>query len=302
MKKRTLLNLKLKLNWKSNLKKTLALLLAALISLTLIACAAGSDGKAEPEDLNAAAPNGGDLSFDLNYSQQQSPAENIEDKDNSASDTSALIENPFVSTAVSPISTFSADVDTASYALFRKLASNGYTLRELKNYAANNPLRTEEMINYFDYAYNLPEEDALFGRTASIACSPWNDDTYLMVLGLATEAARDKGANNLVFLIDVSGSMAASDKLPLLKDAFSTLVSSLDERDTVSIVTYSGKEAVVLDGCAGNRDEQIMNAINSLTASGSTNGESGLKKAYELAQKNFIDDGNNRIIMASDGT
>ena len=111
----------------------------------------------------------------------------------------------------------------------------------------------------------------------------------------------EKGANNLVFLIDVSGSMASDDKLPLLKKAFSNLVSALDENDRVSIVTYSGKEEVVLSGCKGNRDEEIMNAINSLEASGSTNGEAGLTRAYSIAKDYFIADGNNRIIMASDG-
>lgn len=210
-------------------------------------------------------------------------------------------ENPFVNVATSPVSTFSADVDTASYALFRKLVNSDYSLTELKKHAQTDILRTEEMVNYFDYNYTLPADGEVFGTTASIAQSPWNDSTYLLMLGLATEAPSDKGSNNLVFLIDVSGSMASADKLPLLKNAFSYLVSALDENDTVSIVTYSGKEEVVIQGCAGNKDEEIMNAIHSLKANGSTNGESGLKKAYEIAAERFIKGGNNRIIMASDG-
>ena len=107
--------------------------------------------------------------------------------------------------------------------------------------------------------------------------------------------------NNLVFLIDVSGSMSSSDKLPLLKKAFSYLVGSLKPNDTVSIVTYSGKEAVVLDGCRGSNPDAIMNAINSLVASGSTNGEAGLTMAYQIAEKHMSEGSNNRIIMASDG-
>ena len=116
----------------------------------------------------------------------------------------------------------------------------------------------------------------------------------------ATNATPTEG-NNLVFLIDVSGSMSSSDKLPLLKTAFSYLVDHLSENDVISIVTYSGKEAVVLDGCSGNKKEDILVAINSLKASGSTNGEAGLQKAYQLAEKHRIEGGNNRIIMASDG-
>ena len=214
-------------------------------------------------------------------------------------DQSQFFENPFVSTAEQPISTFSADVDTASYGLFRKLVSGGRSLAELQKQSKS--FRTEEMVNYFSYDYPAPAEGEVFGHRATVIPSPWNEGTYLMVLGLATEPIREKGANNLVFLIDVSGSMAAEDKLPLLQNAFSTLVSSLDERDTVSIVTYSGKEEVVLDGVSGNRDEEILGAVRALQASGATNGQSGLQKAYELAAKHFKEEGNNRIILASDG-
>jgi Ca-activated chloride channel family protein len=118
---------------------------------------------------------------------------------------------------------------------------------------------------------------------------------------LQAEQAADDKANNLVFLIDVSGSMSSKDKLPLLKTAFSYLVSNLDADDTISIVTYSGKEAVVLDGCNGLESEKIMTAINSLVASGSTNGQAGLTMTYQIAEKHFKPEGNNRIIMASDG-
>ena len=214
-------------------------------------------------------------------------------------DQSQFFENPFVSTAERPISTFSADVDTASYGLFRKLVSGGRNLTELQNQSRS--FRTEEMVNYFSYDYPTPEAGEVFGHKATVIPSPWNEETYLMVLGLATEPIREKGANNLVFLIDVSGSMASEDKLPLLQTAFSTLVSALDERDTVSIVTYSGNEAVILDGVTGDRDEEILSAVRGLRASGATNGQSGLQKAYELAAKHFLARGNNRIILASDG-
>ena len=228
-------------------------------------------------------------------------AEGTPDGNDPTADSLPLYENPFIDTSVQNISTFSADVDTASYTYFRKLARQGYTLSELKTQISRSTLRTEEMINYFDYSYTLPTDGETFGTKATIAKTPWNDNSYLLMLGIATEKMTEKGANNLVFLIDVSGSMASDDKLPLLKKAFSNLVSALDENDRVSIVTYSGKEEVVLSGCKGNRDEEIMNAINSLEASGSTNGEAGLTRAYSIAKDYFIADGNNRIIMASDG-
>lgn len=213
----------------------------------------------------------------------------------------ALIENPFISADANPISTFSADVDTASYAYFRKLTEQGYTPEGLKKQFKSSPLRTEEMVNYFDYSYTLPKSGEVFGIETVIAPTPWNQSSHLLMLGLATEKASEKLPNNLVFLIDVSGSMSSSDKLPLLKKAFGNLVSALDEKDTVSVVTYSGREDTVLSGCPGNRDEEIMNAINGLEASGSTNGEAGLTRAYSLARDYFKENGNNRIILASDG-
>ena len=264
--------------------------------LTAFAGCAG----ANQDDAGALFPEYGD-NVGATYP-ENAPEEGNEDVDGSpVADSATLYENPFVDTAKNNVSTFSADVDTASYTYFRKLVSQGYTLTELKNQLSRAPLRTEEMINYFDYSYTMPSEGEVFGTEAAVARTPWNADSYLLMLGIATDELTEKGANNLVFLIDVSGSMASSDKLPLLKKAFSYLVSSLDERDTVSIVTYSGKESVVLSGCRGDRDEEIMRAVNSLEAEGSTNGEAGLTRAYSLAKDYFIKDGNNRIIMASDG-
>ena len=276
--------------------RILACVLTLVIGLTAFAGCAG----ANMDDAGALLPENGD-NVGAIYP-ENSPEEGAEDADGGPmADSAKLYENPFIETAKNNISTFSADVDTASYTYFRKLVSQGYTLTELKDQISRAPLRTEEMINYFDYSYTLPTEGEVFGTEATVARTPWNEDSYLLMLGIATEELTEKGANNLVFLIDVSGSMASSDKLPLLKKAFSYLVSSLDERDRVSIVTYSGKESVVLSGCRGDRDEEIMSAVNSLEAEGSTNGEAGLTRAYSLAKDYFIEDGNNRIIMASDG-
>ncbi len=276
-------------------KRLLAFLLALGLLLSLVSCGAAMDSNKEAGD---AAPPAQDMPMadgDGNGANGEQEAA----KDDTGTQT--LWENPFVKTETNPVSTFSADVDTASYALLRKLISAGYTLAQLQSYAASAPLRTEELVNYFDYATVSPAEGELFGVSASVTPAPWNDESHLMMLGLATEQPAVKGRNNLVFLIDVSGSMAADDKLPLLKNAFSTLVSALDEQDTVSIVTYSGKEEVVLSGCAGDRDEEILQAIDRLEAKGATNGESGLQRAYQLAADYYIADGNNRIIMASDG-
>ena len=210
-----------------------------------------------------------------------------------------FVENPFVSTEKNNVSTLSADVDTASYTYFRKLVNSGYSWAELSRYSST--FRTEEFLNYFKYTAEQPDENELFSVNSSLLPCPWNANNVLLTVTLqAAEAAPTEG-NNLVFLIDVSGSMSSQDKLPLLKTAFSYLVDHLSENDVISIVAYSGKEAVVLDGCSGNKKEDILAAINSLKASGSTNGEAGLQKAYQLAEKHRIEGGNNRIIMASDG-
>ena len=208
-------------------------------------------------------------------------------------------ENPFVNTEKNNVSTLSADVDTASYTYFRKLVNSGYSWAELSRFSSN--FRTEEFLNYFKYTAEQPAENELFSVNSAILPCPWNENNVLFSMTLQAANATPTEGNNLVFLIDVSGSMSSSDKLPLLKTAFSHLTDQLGENDIISIVTYSGKEAVVLDGCTGNKKETILSAINSLVASGSTNGEAGLQKAYQLAEKHRIEGGNNRIIMASDG-
>ncbi|MCR5694850.1 MAG: VWA domain-containing protein [Clostridia bacterium] len=213
----------------------------------------------------------------------------------------ALVENPFFETEENDTATFSADVDTASYTMLRKLMKKkNYTFSDIKLYVGLN-VRTEELINYFKYDYSEPKENELFGVSSKLVDCPWNDSSKLLILGLKAAEAQKKSANNLVFLIDISGSMSDSDKLPLLKKTFSYLTSNLTEDDTVSIVTYASGEKVILEGCEGNKTEKILSAINKLKADGSTNGEAGLRKAYELAEKYFKPDGNNRIILASDG-
>lgn len=212
---------------------------------------------------------------------------------------STIEENPYMSVALSPLSTFSADVDTASYANLRRMITNGYTAADIPSGA----VRTEEMLNYFTYDYNGPKKGEPFGVTATISQCPWNENAELLVLGLQTEAIdfSDAPDSNLVFLIDVSGSMYDENKLPLLKQAFGMLVDNLGEKDRVSIVTYASYNEVVLEGVPGSEKDMILEALNRLEAGGSTNGGEGIMTAYDLAEKYFIKGGNNRIILATDG-
>ncbi|MDI9590822.1 MAG: von Willebrand factor type A domain-containing protein [Acidobacteriota bacterium] len=211
-----------------------------------------------------------------------------------------LEETGFVSARTRPLSTVSSDVDTASYCNVRRMLRDGATADEVPAGA----VRIEELLNYFTYDYARPEGDDLFGATVHVGDCPWNEDTKLVTIGLATapeaSAIAERGSN-LVFLVDVSGSMDSDDKLGLLKDAFAELVSHLGGNDRVSIVTYAGVEEVVLEGARGDAHAQIMRAMRGLRADGSTNGEAGLRMAYEVARRNHIKGGVNRIVMASDG-
>lgn len=241
----------------------------------------------------------------------------------------AINEPGFIATATRPLSTFAADVDTASYANLRRLINEGYGLADVYDdapvtadiediedaeyYAYEYPyemgaipkgaIRIEEMLNYFTYNYALPQGDDLFGTTVQLADCPWNADTKLLVMGFATnpETGTATAGRNLVFLIDTSGSMDEPNKMNLLQDAFAELTDQLEPNDRISIVTYSGYEEVVLDGASGSDARTIQRAIDKLRPEGSTNGEAGLKMAYELAQKHFVEGGVNRIILASDG-
>ncbi|MCO5056471.1 MAG: VWA domain-containing protein [Rhizobiaceae bacterium] len=205
--------------------------------------------------------------------------------------------NPVRSALENPVSTFSIDVDTASYALVR---------RTLKEGVMPNPdaVRVEEMINYFPYDWRGPEgADQPFNSTITVTPSPWNDHTKLMhvaIKGYDVKPA-EKPKSNLVFLLDVSGSMNAPDKLPLLKNAFRLLVDRLDADDTVSIVTYAGNAGTVLENAKGSDKAAILDALDNLEAGGRTAGEEGIREAYRLAEKSFVKDGVNRVMLATDG-
>lgn len=212
---------------------------------------------------------------------------------------STLTENVFKDVSTSPLSTFSADVDTASYANVRRMIYAG----RQPEYIPTGAARIEEMINYFSYNYKGPKSGEPFGINAEISDCPWNKDHRLVRIGLQTEAIDFSKSmdSNIVLLIDVSGSMDSYDKLPLLQESFCLMVDNLSEKDRISIVTYAGASNTVLEGVSGADKETIKEAINSLSPYGSTNGSGGIKQAYKLAKENFIENGNNRVIIATDG-
>ena len=205
-------------------------------------------------------------------------------------------ENGFINAGRDPLSTFSIDVDTAGYANVRRFVTGGH----LPPVGA---VRIEEMINYFSYDYPAPSGSEPFSLTAEVGPSPFHSDYRLVRIGLKARdlAKHQLPPSNLVFLIDVSGSMQDANKLPLLKEAMTLLVRQLGERDRVAIVVYAGTDRVVLPPTPGNRQEEILRAINQLQSGGSTHASSGIRTAYQLARQGFMATGNNRIVLASDG-
>ena len=204
--------------------------------------------------------------------------------------------NRFLSVITSPLSTFAADVDTSSYALFRRRVLGGETVPP-------DSIRIEEMLNYFHYDYPQPRDGEPFGVATEIGPCPWNEKTKLLLVGLqAAEVKNDaRPAHNLVFLIDTSGSMEGKDRLDLVKRAFLLLLDELQPEDTVSIVTYASQDRVVLEGTPASEKTRIMEAISDLFAYGSTNGSAGINRAYEIAEKYYKQGGVNRILLATDG-
>ncbi|ELY2016602.1 von Willebrand factor type A domain-containing protein [Flavobacterium psychrophilum] len=211
-------------------------------------------------------------------------------------DYNSWIENPFESPKTAPLSTFSIDVDNASYTNIRRLINNGQKVPK-------DAVRVEEMINFFKYQYPQPKDNHPFSITTQYSECPWNSKHKLVQIGLQGKniPTNDLPASNLVFLIDVSGSMNADNKLPLLIESLKILVEQLRKQDKVAIVVYAGAAGLVLPPTAGNEKQTIINALEKLNAGGSTAGGAGIELAYKTAQENFIKDGNNRIILATDG-
>ena len=206
-------------------------------------------------------------------------------------------DNPVKRAAEQPVSTFSIDVDTGAYANVRRFLNQG-------SLPVQDAVRVEEMINYFSYDYPLAKDKTRpFSVTTEIAPTPWNRDSMLLRVGLKGYdiAAQKLPPANLVFLVDVSGSMHSPDKLPLLKSGLKLLVQNLRARDRVSLVVYAGNTGVVLEPTPGDQKGRILAALEGLTAGGSTNGGAGIKLAYAMAEQGYIQGGINRVLLATDG-
>ena len=207
-----------------------------------------------------------------------------------------IIENEFLSPLGEQPSTFSIDVDTASYANVRRFLKHN-------QWPPAAAVRTEELVNYFHYDYPQPEDGRPFAVNLEVGPCPWNSDHRLIRIGLKGKEIdkSQRPPSNLVFLLDVSGSMRDSNKLPLVKTAMELLTSEMTEDDRIAIVAYAGKAGLKLDSTSGQDKTRIIDAIHALSAGGSTNGEAGIKLAYEKAVEHFINDGTNRVILCTDG-
>ncbi|QYS92534.1 VWA domain-containing protein [Flavobacterium covae] len=205
-------------------------------------------------------------------------------------------ENKFETPNTKPLSTFSIDVDNASYTNIRRFINNGQEIPK-------DAVRLEEMINYFSYSYPQPKDNHPFSINTEYSECPWNSNHKLLKIGLQGKKM-DKNnlpPSNIVFLIDVSGSMEEENKLPLLKESMKILVKELRPQDKISMVVYAGAAGMILPPTSGNEKNKIMNALDKLTAGGSTAGGEGIELAYKIAEENFIKEGNNRIVLATDG-
>lgn len=263
------------------MKKLSALLIPITACICLAACSAGHNNYAPypGDNMDAIAAPDGFLEADGgNY------------------EYNSIVEKGFSDVSEAPSSYFSLDRNTASYSLVRRQLTEGYTV-------AADSVRIEELINYFDYDFAPPAEEAVAVSTYVADC-PWNGDNKLMLVGLKTCEYNLGDVNgNYVFLIDVSGSMSGDDRLGLAKKGLNMLVDSLSDNDVLSIVTYASGVKTVLDGgeCSAANKANVKKKINDLSARGSTFGSGGLERAYEIAQKHYITGGNNRVIIISDG-
>jgi Ca-activated chloride channel family protein len=259
---------------------------SVVVTVAVVGALAACSGSGTSDGMSAP-----DVAYDGSVAPEewrQAPIDEQEEYDDSA-------EQPFQDVTTSPLSTFASDVDTASYSNLR---------RQLRQGVAPEGVRIEELVNYFDYGYPAPEPGAVdpFTVTTQVADAPWAPGHQLAMIGVQATAAKPTSrGNNIVFLLDVSGSMDEPNKLPLLAASFELLVEQLDEDDTVSIVTYAGSDQVLADSVPGDQREELVQILGELEAGGSTGGAQGLQTAYELAADNFVEGGNNRVILATDG-
>jgi Ca-activated chloride channel family protein len=278
------------------LKKVIVVLLMVSLLSTLFGCAAK---RSYPQTSEAKMDGAPPITYDVSLAEQTKNKvdEDLEYQRNfNTEDYASIEEGTFLLSKSNPLSTFSVDVDTASYSNIRRFIEYG----ELP---PKDAVRIEEMINYFDYDFPGPKDDAPIAVTIEGIQCPWDTTHDLVMMNLKGREIdfAEAPASNIVFLIDVSGSMSDENKLPLLKSGFKMLVNSLREQDRISIVTYAGRSGIVLKPTSGSNKKLINSKIDSLESGGSTAGAEGIDTAYNLAKKSFIEGGNNRVILATDG-
>lgn len=281
-------------------KVTAGLLIVCMAGSLLAGCGSSATSKSAATDTTMTAEAYVDNYYDTEAGCTQSVYDDVSVWEENTEEYGRFSETGFKSVRKEPLSTFSADVDTASYSNLRRMIESGYGIEDIPEGA----VRIEEIINYFSYGdLKEPEKNEPFGVTTQIMPCPWNEETELLRIGLKTEEIdyKDMPSSNLVFLLDVSGSMYADDKLPLLQESFAMLAENLTEKDRVSIITYAGDDTIVIEGVSGNNTKKICEALYSLEAGGSTHGSKGIETAYRLAEDYYIKGGNNRIILATDG-
>jgi Ca-activated chloride channel family protein len=265
---------------------------AAAFAVGAVGCGGFAGGAPSPEV--ASAPK----SYAAQYPGAPPPAEAAvaADQEHNTESYDQVVENAFLAVAKNPLSTFSIDVDTASYANTRRFLAQGQL-------PPKDAVRIEELINYFDYDYPDPSGAEPFSVTTEVSVAPWKPQHRLVHIGLQGKrlATRDMPPRNLVFLLDVSGSMGEPNKLPLLKRSLKELTETLTQKDRIAIVVYAGASGQVLPSTPATQKAQILGALERLEAGGSTNGGEGIELAYEIARRNFRKDGINRVILATDG-
>ncbi|MEZ0262186.1 MAG: von Willebrand factor type A domain-containing protein [Alphaproteobacteria bacterium] len=229
------------------------------------------------------------------YTTSETPQPNTYYKDNGRDAFPGYTENEVKAVKAEPVSTFSIDVDTASYSFVRRMINEGAV-------PAKDSVRIEELVNYFPYDYAVPDtREVPFLPTVAVYPSPYREGAKLLHIGIKGFMPKEKPQSNLVFLIDTSGSMNSPDKLPLVVNSFKLLLESLAPEDTVSIVTYAGTSGIALQPVKASEKKAILRVLDGLASGGGTAGQAGIQAAYDLAAQNFIKEGNNRVILATDG-
>ena len=297
---------------KSLKKRIIALTLTAVLSLGLIGCSSANDEARDSRrdytspvstDAPAAVDGGGNYNYKMsmgNYSMAEMEGMAYDQSQNeiewNTEEYKYIDENGWKVVSVSPFSTFAADVDTASYANLRRMITRNQSIPA-------DAVRIEELINYFKSDYKAPTGSDPFSITTELAPCPWNDKTQLLLVGIKAKDIdmSQRKPSNLVFLVDVSGSMNGADRLGLVQASFKMLTEELSENDRISLVTYASGDRVVFEGLTGADKKEITEKVEDLFAGGGTNGSAGIQTAYEIAEKYFIEGGNNRIILATDG-